>query len=157
MSTQKHNHKIFMTCYKLHHKQIVIKLKKHLENYLSNIILIEMLVIKIYKKSLCKLNELIKHLLMCRKEIPMICLVKKVWKKSKKDQNLKVVIFVHKCQFLCQHFTLVAQVCIVLDADKYVNIVKELVMFQGFYINVMHVEEVVRWLEKLRLKIKLNK
>lgn len=146
-----------MNCYKSLHKQIVMRSKKHLENYPSSIILIGMLVIKMYKRNFWKLNVRIKRLLMSRKETPMTCLAKRVWGKFKKDPNLKVVILEPKCLSHCRLSILVGQVCIVLEGDKYANIVKGLAMCRGCYINVMRVVVVGRWWERLMSRVKWNK
>jgi hypothetical protein len=70
----------------------VIKSKKLSEDYLSSIILIEMLQINLYKKNSYKSKEPIKYSSMFLKEIHMIFLANKVLNKSKKDLNLKEVI-----------------------------------------------------------------
>lgn len=135
----------------------MIKSKKHLEDYLSSIILIEMLQIKPFKKNSFKLKEPIKYSSMFLKEIHMISLANKVSNKSKKDLNLKEVISELIWVSLYLHSILEVKPFIALEEDKFVNIVKVQETLQELYILVQSVMEVEKWSEKSKLKIQLNK
>jgi hypothetical protein len=81
-----------MSFCKLAKTPIVTKLKRRLGDFPSSFILIEMQAINTFKKSIFKLKEPIKYLLMSQREIPTIFLAKRVLSKSRNILSQKVEI-----------------------------------------------------------------
>lgn len=94
---------------------------------------------------------------MYPKEIHMIFLEKKDSHKFKKDQNQKEVILELKWAYLFLPSILEVKPFIALEEVKFASIVKVQVIQQALFIHVQFVMEVVKWLEKLRLKIQSSK
>jgi hypothetical protein len=87
----------------------------------------------------------------------MIFLEKKDSHKFKKDQNQKEVILELKWAYLFLPSILEVKPFIALEEVKFASIVKVQVIQQALFIHVQFVMEVVKWLEKLRLKIQSSK
>jgi hypothetical protein len=76
---------------------------------------------------------------MFPKEIPMICLGRKVYQRSRNVPNLKEVIIDLKCLFLYQNFIQGDLRLLVSEEERFVDIVKVLEMKKANYINANHV------------------
>lgn len=104
-----------------------------------------------------KLREPMKYLLMFLKEILMICLDKKVYLKSRKDQNQKGETTDPICLFHYLNFMKEGQWHLVLEGDRFVDIVKVQAMKEDSFIHASLVTAREKWLELYKFKGKRNK